>query len=500
MPKYHYTIKGTPYRSFDMKAEIEALLSLLQLPVKVHVRTLKNRFVLEMEGEKEIFSILEPELLRTVTKLIDIEFYNKKAYDEAEKKYLQEKLSSKNSTFQNMLKKSIPLLARGEVIAVKTVNGYHLLCNATKTKAVNRLREIADQPTQPLPVLFKNMINLEKLVLVSKQEKELLSSEERPFVIAKKKLLHRLERERYRHVLSPQINPLNQRITVAIDSKEPFYQELFEEISFPVISLEATTDDGVLITDISQLSDRYADKIKFVLDTDVEILTPQPRAIYQFIYGKACRIIPPQEVKAPDDALTILLDTKDTKIGSYTIEPIKVLHDENRAMQPALTAMSLLFHTLPIKKVRELKLPFSAADIEENYKRWQQEENTTYTRTVLLYFDAVVGLCAETERKSFDMESMLRCEGAFEVCEEALFDYNIEDEKISIDILSTFLNNQKFKSLASTLCNSVSEIILDSVTKHQAKKVALTGDNFTCRDLTELTIEKLRDRQIEVFY
>ena len=499
MPKYHYTIKGTPYRPFDMKEEIEGLLSLLQLPVKVHVRTLKNRFVLEMEGEKEAFLILEPELLRTIIRLIDIEFYNKKSYVEGEKRYLQEKLSSEKASFQTMLKKGISLLSRGDIVAVKAENGFHLLCNATKTKTVTKLREIIGQPTKPLPVLFKNIINLEKLVLVSKQEKELLLSEEQPFVIAKKKLLHRLERERYRYTLSPQINPLNRRITVAIDGKESLYRELFEEIAFPIVTLEATTPQGELITDKKELDKRYEEKIKFILDTDIETIKQQPRAVYQFVYGKACRVVPPREIEAPDDALNVLLDTKRTEIGTLSMQPVKILLDENGAMQPALTAMSLLFQRFPLEEILGLELPFSAKDLKTYCNRWENDENITYAETMLIYFDALVGLCGEAATKSFETESMLRCEGAFEVCEEELFDYSIEEGKISIDILSTFFHNRKFKSLASTLYNTISQIIIESVDDHTTK-VAFRGEIFTLRDLTELTIEKLHEHKIEVFY
>jgi hydrogenase maturation factor HypF (carbamoyltransferase family) len=498
MPKYQYTIKGTPYQKIDLKQELAALVSkhALSLEVRAH----KTRFILEIEGEEKALHKIEPELLKTVISLINIHSYVKKESHRRDKEFTSKNSDAPANATEQNVKKSIQHLSRGHVIAVKTSGTFHILCNGTKTNAVKSLRSILKQPAKPLPVILKNILSIQKLIILSKKEKELLTSEKHPFVLAKRRNLHRLEKERYKNILlSPHINPTNHRIAVALPPS-PYYTALFEEISFPIICEEAKDNEGQLITEKDKLLEVYGNNFAFILDTlEEEDNTTRVFELYQIIYGKPKRIFPYTEIKTEPDTIEVHLDKEQSTISEYHFTPIKVLLDTNAQEQPKLSALSLLFSKLPLEEITALDLPFDTTEIKKLYSDWEKEINTKESHSLLTLFDAVAALSGKLYEKSFEKESILLAEGAFEVCEEDLFKYKIENQNITIDIISEYLRNNSLKHLASTLVNTISTIITQ-IAQEKQQNVTLKGDLFQFRDLTELTIEKLEDENIVSYY
>ena len=496
MPKYQYTIKGKPYQEIDLKSHIMALAS--DLDLTIHLKVMKTRFILEVEGEEEAFKSFEPQLLKTLTELINIHSYVKKEHNTSQKKLSQKNSQGKDEELLSGLKTAIQFLMRGDVIAVKDKNGFHIVANASRAKAIENIRAIIHQPAKPLSLIFKNIIGMQKLILLSKKEKELLLTPEIPFVTAKIKNLHRLERDRYRYTLSPKVNPLNKRISVSLPYSE-FYTQLFEEIAFPLVSIDAKTPDGKIIANKETLLQTYGNSFKFILDSDEEIKIPFERDVYQIVYGKPRKTVPETETPTGENSLEVVFDYETAKIGNYHFFPLKILLDENLHEQPKYSALSLLFDKLPLEEVIALNLPFEAAEITTLYNQWTEDIHTKISHSLLTLFDAVASLSGQLHEKSFEDESVLLAEGAFEVCEEELFGYEIKENEIKIDIVSNYLQNNTLKYLASTLTNTLSTIITQ-LAKEAEQDVTIKGKLFQYRELTELTIEKLEDENINCYY
>jgi len=496
MPVYQYTVKGTPYHTIDLGTQLQPLLDSLALSAEI--REMKNGFVLEIRGEENAFQKLEPELLKTLTEHINIQSYAKREYNRRQKRFTPKNFIDTEKT-EDDIKKAVRLLGRGQIIALQTPRGFHILCNATKTNSIKTLRKMLNQPTKPLPVIFKNLLSVEKQVLLSPKEKTLLTSEEHPFVIAKKRNLHRLEKERYKAtLLSLHINPLNRRITVALPPSAS-YRKLYEEINFPIISVEATDSRGESIRSEEMLLENYGEQFKYILNMHLNETQPPRKTVYQIVYGVPKRIVPPHEPETTEESITVTLDSQQSDIAGYKLSPLKILLDENGQEQPALSALSLLFSRLPKEEILALSLPFDKTEIEALYERWKESRNTAQSTSLLTLFDAIASLSGELHEKHFDEESLQVAEGYFEVCEEDLFDYTIENGTITIDIFSEYLINSNLKHLASTLVNTVSTIVAE-IAQEKRKDVTLKGNLFDFRDLTELTIEKLEEADLRYFY
>ncbi len=79
------------------------------------------------------------------------------------------------------------LLEEGRVIAVKSLGGFHLACDAHSRKALNNLRERKNRPFKPFAVMARDLDTVKKYCFLGSLEEELLRSPKAPIVILHKK-------------------------------------------------------------------------------------------------------------------------------------------------------------------------------------------------------------------------------------------------------------------------------------------------------------------------
>ncbi len=93
------------------------------------------------------------------------------------------------SKIQNPLTETIHRLARGEIIAIKGVGGFHLAVDATNEHAVQLLRQRKHRAGKPFAVMVKDLAAVRRLCEVSDAESHLLTGPERPIVLLRKRNL-----------------------------------------------------------------------------------------------------------------------------------------------------------------------------------------------------------------------------------------------------------------------------------------------------------------------
>jgi hydrogenase maturation protein HypF len=82
-------------------------------------------------------------------------------------------------TIDNLVK----LLEQGNILAIKGIGGYHLVCDATNEEAIQKLRDRKRRPTKPFAVMVRDIEMACELAVINKREEELLISKERPIVL-----------------------------------------------------------------------------------------------------------------------------------------------------------------------------------------------------------------------------------------------------------------------------------------------------------------------------
>jgi len=130
------------------------------------------------------------------------------------------------------------LLNSGEVLAIKATGGYHLCCDALQPEAVEKVRKIKQRDAKPFAVMFRNPQEMNEFVFLSDEERNLVSSWQRPVVLLKT-----------RRPLAPMVSAgLN--TTGAMLPYMAFHYMLFEKLTTPAIVLtSANLSDAPIITD-----------------------------------------------------------------------------------------------------------------------------------------------------------------------------------------------------------------------------------------------------------
>ena len=84
------------------------------------------------------------------------------------------------------IEKTIQLLKEGEIIALKGLGGFHLICDATNEKAVKRLRRRKKRPSKPLALMALDVKSIRKFCVVKQGEENLLKSPQHPVLLLRK--------------------------------------------------------------------------------------------------------------------------------------------------------------------------------------------------------------------------------------------------------------------------------------------------------------------------
>lgn len=88
---------------------------------------------------------------------------------------------------KNIITVARELLKQGQIIMVKAVGGFNLLCRADRAEVVTRLRDLKKRMSKPFAVMVTDVTLAEKFCYMSAKEKSLLQSAARPIVLLQKK-------------------------------------------------------------------------------------------------------------------------------------------------------------------------------------------------------------------------------------------------------------------------------------------------------------------------
>ncbi|MEM3509565.1 MAG: carbamoyltransferase HypF, partial [Nitrososphaerota archaeon] len=99
-----------------------------------------------------------------------------------------EEKNNKNKFFnEEAIEKTIEAIREGKIIAIKGLGGFHLACDATNELIVKELRKRKNRMFKPFAIMSFSIDKIKNFCYVNEFEESILSSNERPIVLLRKK-------------------------------------------------------------------------------------------------------------------------------------------------------------------------------------------------------------------------------------------------------------------------------------------------------------------------
>lgn len=195
-------------------------------------------------------------------------------------------------SIQNILQQLIQYLLAGNLILVKSVGGYQFLCDPCNPSAVQALRELKHRPTKPFAILTDSLESALALVDLSPSGQSLLSSPERPIVIA-----HRTSSARtkslpipaqthrdYHLPLASNLNPIDATLGVMLPNS-PLHFLLLHSLKKhrqppAILITSANQSNAPMLTDDATAHSCYARAVAGVLSHPRQIIQPLDDSVW----------------------------------------------------------------------------------------------------------------------------------------------------------------------------------------------------------------------------
>jgi hydrogenase maturation protein HypF len=182
---------------------------------------------------------------------------------------------------------AVETLRQGKVVAVKGIGGYHLMCDASNTEAVERLRRNKPRADKPLAVMFPVAFDdpfeyAEKSVLLSENDKAFLLQPARPVLLVKKNKQSELSEPALSEQLAPALNEIGMMLPYS-----PLHHLLLNEFDGPLVATSANISGEPVLIDNIDVEKRLAHVADACLHHNRPIERPADDPVYRTIAGKA---------------------------------------------------------------------------------------------------------------------------------------------------------------------------------------------------------------------
>ncbi len=195
---------------------------------------------------------------------------------------------------ESALQACIAALRSGDIVAVKGIGGYHLMCDATNAAAIERLRERKQRPHKALAVMFRDMAAVRAALQADAQAEAALCDAARPIV-----LLRRRADATLPDAIAPGLHEVGAMLPYS-----PLHHLLLEALGVPLVATSANLSGEPVLTDGEEVEARLGKVADAFLHHDRAIARPADDAVLRLIAGqprliRAGRGIAPIELELP---------------------------------------------------------------------------------------------------------------------------------------------------------------------------------------------------------
>jgi len=155
------------------------------------------------------------------------------------------------------------LIRHGNIVALKGIGGFQLVCTARQEEVVIRLRQRKRREGKPFALMYPALDQVSRDCVVSSLEERLLGSPESPIVL--------LMRRGGESIIAPSVAPGNRTLGVMLPYT-PLHHLLMRELGIPVIATSGNLANEPICTDEMEALERLKDIADFFLIHDRPIV------------------------------------------------------------------------------------------------------------------------------------------------------------------------------------------------------------------------------------
>ncbi|MDX1811318.1 MAG: carbamoyltransferase HypF, partial [Gammaproteobacteria bacterium] len=206
-------------------------------------------------------------------------------------------------------------LLAGEILAIKGLGGFHLVCDARNDEAVQSLRARKNRAAKPFAVMAANLASLNKLVDIDEAYSRLIESPQRPIVLAPIK-----ENTGLADAIAPGLNslgvvlpytPLHYLIFNHFAGNPDGTDWLEQLVDLSLVMTSANPGSEPLVIDNLEAKQRLSQIADVIVDHNRDILTRCDDSVMQITqqvprFIRRARSFVPQAIKLPMEIPSVL--------------------------------------------------------------------------------------------------------------------------------------------------------------------------------------------------
>lgn len=183
----------------------------------------------------------------------------------------------------------------------------------------------------------------------------------------------------------------------------------------------------------------------------------------------------------------------------------KLLGGEKAVKEPKRVALSLLYDAFTLEEILTLDSPtlkaFTLNEINLMHTVWKKGLNAPLTSSMGRIFDAIASLSGISQTQSYEGETGLQIEMAYNKNIKEFYSFEIIDNQIDFtSCIKQIIEDKDERIIASKFINGLVELIIKISKLHDDLAVVLTGGVFQNKTLLELIIKRLEILNKEYYY
>lgn len=184
---------------------------------------------------------------------------------------------------------AVARIASGEIVALKGLGGYQLVCDATNPAAVRRLRDRKARPAKPFAVMVQDLPSAREVAVLGETEERLLASAAAPIVLTESRLQRDDAESGCDNPAGPAltgVHPGTRRVGIFLPYT-PLHHLLMHDLSRPLVVTSGNRSGEPIAIDDGDAFNRLNDIADGFLSHDRGIRSRYDDSVVMAVRGKA---------------------------------------------------------------------------------------------------------------------------------------------------------------------------------------------------------------------